>query len=354
MPIFVYHSHTIKMKKLLFLFSSIFLHSLVYAQNLVPNYSFENYTKCVNAYVEFNGYVSNWIGSDPSGGLSYCTSQCPDSSMKDASASIPYNCLGFEYARTGVSYIEMETFVNNTNDTAQPFPGNGYKDYRNYIEAKLTDSLLPGISYYVTFFVSLADSSDFACSDIGAYISDSAIKFNSFGLVESKLIPQVNNDPIKQPLIDTMNWMKVSGSFIAKGGEKYILIGNFKKDSLSNIKYLKQRGVGYTAAYYYIDDVFVSTDSITGLKELIDNREEVKTYPNPSSDGIFTIVLKANSDRLKVAVYNILGEEVYSRYSIPSTQFSIDISNQPSGIYFYRITDENGSILKADKLLIVK
>jgi OOP family OmpA-OmpF porin len=252
------------------------------AQNLVPNYSFEKYTACVTQIDEYTGGVADWTGQEGSGGLSYCTAQCPDSSNKSLSAGVPYNAVGFQHAHTGLSYTEMNTFINGSTDTVFPYGRTVYLNYRNYIEAKLIDTLKTGITYYVTFFINLADSSDYACNDIGAYFSDSTLSFNS-EYAKSYLIPQVANNPIKHPLTDTMNWMKVSGSFVAKGGETYIIIGNFKNDSLSSITYLGKRSPDATAAYYYVDDVIVSADSTTSINEINASSENVNVFPNPSN-----------------------------------------------------------------------
>ena len=66
--------------------------------------------------------------------------------------------------------------------------------------------------------------------------------------------PQVVN-PFNKPLLDVEKWQKIEGEFIAKGGEKFLTIGNFYPEEQSNVlfpKYLKQILPG---AYYYIDDV---------------------------------------------------------------------------------------------------
>ncbi len=349
------------MKRLLIIISA-FLCSFLQAQNLVPNYSFEKYDTCVNQFVEYNGYVSDWIGQEGDGGLSWCTHQCADTAIQANSAGVPSNAVGFQYAHTGQSYTELWTFANgspNRADSTFPYGHNMYFNTRDYIEVKLLDSLKAGEIYYVTFYMSLADSSIYACNDIGAYLSNLQVPMSGSSALDS-LTPQIANDPKKQELTDKKNWMKINGNYTAVGGEKYITIGNFKNDSLSSIRYLGPDNPQYSCAYYYIDDVIVSpdsayADSIMGVAELIVNSEKVKVFPNPSNNGIFTLNLKRNSEKLEVEVYNILGEKVYSQ-ALRQAQGDdfIDLSTQSSGIYFYRITDENGALLKADKIVIAK
>lgn len=240
------------MKKIGLLFF-IFHFSFIYAQgNLVPNYSFEEKLQCPTGGDNFNGYVTAWTGqgSYGGGGLSYFTATCPAKAV-----GVPLNEVGFQYAHTGVCYAGIDTYLSQY--SANP---NNY-DYRDYIQVALNTSLIAGKRYCVVWYVSLSDTSMYECSDMGAYFSDSMLHYSNTNAVKSNLIPQIANDPINNPLTDKINWMKISGDFIANGGERYIIIGNFKDDAHSYID-----SVGSNAshnngnefgAYYYLDDVSV-------------------------------------------------------------------------------------------------
>ncbi len=154
--------------------------------NLVPNYSFEDTIQCIQFPDEFTGYVANWNGQGAGGGLCYFTAQC--SGDYGGGAWVPKNILGYQYARTGVSYAGTYNYISDTataransqlcscnwNDSC--FECN----YRNYIQAQLFTPLSNGVKYFVTFYVSLANTSEFVCNDIGAYLSDSALNFNHY------------------------------------------------------------------------------------------------------------------------------------------------------------------------------
>jgi hypothetical protein len=101
--------------------------------------------------------------------------------------------------------------------------------------------------------------------------------------------------------------------------------------------------------------------SPAGINELKVESEKLKVYPNPSN-GKFTIQM-ANSHQLiansQVHVYNVLGEQVFSQYSIPiaigtNTHYTMDLSGQPSGIYFYRVVKEDGTLAGSGKVVIDK
>jgi hypothetical protein len=58
-----------------------------------------------------------------------------------------------------------------------------------------------------------------------------------------------------------------------------------------------------------------------------------------------------------IEIYNVLGEKVYST-NLPQTPkgalSDIDLSEQPNGVYFYRILSENGVLVGEGKLVVEK
>jgi hypothetical protein len=64
-------------------------------------------------------------------------------------------------------------------------------------------------------------------------------------------------------------------------------------------------------------------------------------YPNPNN-GTFTIT-QNNTNKTEIEINNILGELIY-KANTANLQTSIDLSNQPKGIYFVKTTDTNRSV----------
>ncbi len=93
--------------------------------------------------------------------------------------------------------------------------------------------------------------------------------------------------------------------------------------------------------------------SVLGINNIRPPENDVRIYPNPSN-GVFSIQLKGNSEKLKIEVYNVLGEQVYSQFTINNAQFTIDLGVQPSDIYLYRITSEKGEYVASGKFVIQK
>jgi len=93
-----------------------------------------------------------------------------------------------------------------------------------------------------------------------------------------------------------------------------------------------------------------------GTPTIFPERQNIILFPNPNN-GVFTIQANgyqpiANS---QIEIYNMLGEKVYSHYQITnSSNYQIDLSSQPSGIYLYRVLKESGEAIGQGKVIIQK
>jgi trimeric autotransporter adhesin len=82
-------------------------------------------------------------------------------------------------------------------------------------------------------------------------------------------------------------------------------------------------------------------------------------FPNPST-GIFSIQSSVVSGQSSVEIYNVLGEKVLTKIlpCLPTRQGSaqgdnlINLTEQPSGVYLYRVIAENGSLLGEGKFIV--
>ena len=80
----------------------------------------------------------------------------------------------------------------------------------------------------------------------------------------------------------------------------------------------------------------------------------VSVYPNPSSGNYKFQITNYAMQKVNIEVFNVLGEKVYSKFTVHNSPFTIDLSSNPNGIYLYRITSENGALIGAGKLMIRK
>lgn len=274
------------MKKLIYILSTVILGIAInfgYAQNLVPNYSFEDTIQCPYIPGQIN-FTTYW--TDPTN-----TNTTLYNSCNNGFVGVPDNANGgHQYARTGNAYAGIGTYGQGT-------------DWRDYLQVKLISKLIANKKYCVEFYVSLFDTQTVACNDIGLYFSDTAITGPSISVLN--VIPQISNDIILNPLTDKLGWTKVSGNFIANGTENYITIGNFLNDANTDTVFLG--GVYWDASGYFVDDVSVQCcDCDT-------SQPASMSIPNiftPNNDGI--------NDNFKITTKNIitLNCKIYNRWGI--------------------------------------
>jgi len=309
---------------------------LVMGQNLVPNPSFEIYDTCPNVPGQIT-YAVGWFQPN----ILYSFSSYNNECAEGTSVGVPHNQIGYQYAHTGKGYASVSSYWKC--DTCSSIE-------REYIEVILIDSLKKNKKYNVSFYVSLGDSSIWATNNIQCYFSKNIVQESTMDLkCLCSCIPQISYDSI---ITDTATWVNITGSFIAQGGEQYLTVGNFYPDSLTKKDSLtiksQLNGTGY-----YIDDISVTEDTTTGINELYVN-SGVKITPNPSN-GVFTMQSSVVSGQLSVEVYNTLGLMVYSnQFQNYDSPFIIDLSNQPVGLFFYRIMNSNGKLASMGKIIIEK
>jgi len=89
------------------------------------------------------------------------------------------------------------------------------------------------------------------------------------------------------------------------------------------------------------EDYTINITGTAGISESSQNNT-ISIYPNPSN-GMITVINEksANSD---VEIYNLVGELVFK--TAMNHQKTIDLSNQPKGVYMVKMTGENESIIK--------
>ena len=74
----------------------------------------------------------------------------------------------------------------------------------------------------------------------------------------------------------------------------------------------------------------------------------LQVYPNPSN-GIFRLsVGKNKSQDIKLNIYSMTGSVVYSAENFEEGQnvISVDLTNQPAGVYFFDINTPQGKTIK--------
>jgi gliding motility-associated-like protein len=210
------------------------------AQNFVPNGSFELYTACPQNRNDGIG-CSNWDA--PTLGTSDYFNTCAPNAAANG-ISVPGNFAGTQMPRTGNAYTGIYASLNFTPP---------YLEYREYMQVTLDSLLVSGGHYTFTMYLSLGDYSNFASNKVGAYISKTKPSSNTNTYLN--VTPQIISTTY---ITDKTNWVKVTGSYDAIGGEQYITIGVFEPASSHTriaVTGGSNNGAYNGVSYYYIDDV---------------------------------------------------------------------------------------------------
>jgi gliding motility-associated-like protein len=196
--------------------------------NLVPNPSFEDFYSN-NCFVQMgimqpnysSPYVKNWYSSSTQGTPDYfnvCANYFPGNPYP-VESTVPASCKGYQQPHTGNAFAGCGIYgINNFLDSANILA--------EYFSVKLPGKLKPNKCYYGEMFVSLGNVSNIAINQIGMYLTPSTFTTASFSFTNT-IQPQIQWDTT-MIFQDTMNWVKISGRFIANGGEEYLTIGNFR------------------------------------------------------------------------------------------------------------------------------
>jgi len=271
------------------------------AQNLVPNYSFEDYIICDSRICNTPPWQE--IGSPD-------VFRVCDTTF-NYNYNVPSNKKGYMWPRTGDAYVGISLYSGAT------------PNYRELFYTHLFEELKDGKKYIVTFYVSLADSSRWAISEIGVHFSQEALSY------WQGVVPQITTPP--GLIMDNMkDWVCVQDTFVAAGREKYITIGNFKDDaSVDTLSTGVFPSTWIGGSYYYFDDISVV---LYEESNSVEDREYVlqpNIFPNPATNRIFISNAGGFTHYL---ITDVLGNAVFPLQKLSVSE--IDISRLPSGLYF--------------------
>lgn len=209
---------------------------ILHSQNLIPNPSFEDYVNCPTHLGNLDKDVRFW--DTPTLGSTDYFNGCSEA------MGTPKNFNGEQPADFGKGYAGLYLYAPN--------------DYREYLQAALLKPLIKGVTYKVSFYVSLAERSDFAVKVFGILFTSKPLAVNTKKNLskmhlskEAGINHQIINIPDAQFYRDTEEWMLISASFTAAGTEKFIILGNFENNP--GTRKVKRKRNAKQGAYYYID-----------------------------------------------------------------------------------------------------
>lgn len=281
----------------------------VNAQSLVLNWDFEDSLQCPSGSGAFVNYVADW--TKPSwGSADYFYAGCPIAP-----------------------------------DDEPPHSGNAYggiivydpANIREYMTGHLSTPLVAGTTYNVSFWVCLHSSSMDGINELGAYFTTTNI--NNSNADPIILAPQVQGST---PYTSQDGWQLVSGSFVAAGGETYVIIGSFVSDA--SMTFTEVQTTGWGDVYYYVDDLCVTAQASCASDLGMDNAghaDLVTVYPNPGNDVVRISFTNPAQQSYTLTLYDAQGQPVQTQAGITSAFTDIERSRLADGIYFWQLQSED-------------
>ena len=323
--------------------------------NLVPNPSFEENDSCPSGQFMITPTCKYWYDPisimDTLPGIFYTYKDWGTATYfhrcNNTTVSVPVNVAGVQEARTGDAYSGILIFENTHSIDV-------HSKSINYICVRLKNHLINGQKYFAEFHYSLAemysnpDPDYFIKSlvfvDLGMLLTNTPIKRNldttNNQPTNIYITPQVSQ--MMGPGIDTVNWIKVSGTFTAKGGEEYLTIGCFKDpDTIKNFLF----------TYIFIDDVSLyAIDTIDPYPAF-----DIWVYPVPSNDRQIRF-LRGDGQLLTgfIDIFDPSGRLVFSQPTYDMDVIcDLNLAFLKAGVYLYSIREHNGSIFKAGRIVLL-
>jgi gliding motility-associated-like protein len=275
------------------------------AQNLVPNPSFESYNLCptgiggIDYSPTYSSFptVQGWVSPMPTvnGSPDYFNT-C---AAVGSGVRIPEVTFGYQNPRTGKAYAGIIAWEGKRQ------AGNWVSDVREYLQCKLTQPMQAGKKYCVSFYINPSISSAFGFNYVS--IEAMGIHFSNSQLLQpigySIVAPVHISNTGGNYLSDTANWIRISGNYIATGGEQWLTIGCFTNGTPAYMQAyppVNDPMLNYRS-YMYIDDVTVlavgASDTIKNVSTVsgCDTNNAAVTLTSAANDGVHTWSNGANT-----------------------------------------------------------
>jgi Secretion system C-terminal sorting domain len=321
------------MKTLIFFIFSLSILSLN-AQNLVLNPSFETVNlanlRCswYTSEAQFTSAISNW--------------DYPNNGSTDIyHTSLATTCFSSPFSTNASSMGSQAPRTGNSMSVLVVYGSAGCSEYREYLQGELSSPLTAGLTYDINLYVSLADNSNLAISNIG--VKFTATKFNQANNCVITTAPDVNYTGT--PITDKINWVQLSYTFTpATSGLLYFTIGNFFNNASTPTTAV---GGANSITRYFIDDVSVTGQVPLPIKLLNftgkcnPNNTIILKWTTASEINNDYFTIEKSSDAINWGVIGIISGAGNSN-TLLNYQFIDDNPQSETNYYRLKQSDFNG------------
>lgn len=315
---------------------ALLLPLMVNAQNLVPNWSFEEYEECPDGMAQIEK-ATGWMAFR-------VTPDYFNSCASPGSVGVPHNVMTTQrFALDGQAFAGIVQIALRSGNS-------------EVIGIELENSLVIGQEYYLSFYVSRGTPSTSNCwaNKIGAKMSTQA--YSDWPLDVAFPItnePHVHTDEL---VSDTINWTKIEGFFTADSAYNYLSIGNhFELDSLQIVC---DEDYYHYQAYYFVDCICLTIDAetcpncekITSSLQSDVNQARIKIFPNPFNSQL-QISFYGDQSEKRITLFGIDGRKI-DYFEVNESEYHIDsFGNLAKGLYILMVEFENGIV---EQIRIIK
>lgn len=273
------------------------------AQNLIADPGFEIHNDTCS---------SNWPG------LTYWYN--PNTATPDLTCTLEGHC----------NQSLTESFIDQ-NQFPLPFEGNCmmgmYWCYheqsiqtRDYIATKLITPLMADTEYTLSFFISRAIIWNLAIDKVGAYFSADSILVDYHTIMAVE--PQIEKSG--EVLTPDLEWQLITLSYIAEGGEQFLVLGNFRDYNEMTVVNTGTSWKNWDNAYYFVDEVMLQPSVSVGMDDALQIFHEAIPMGN-------RLHLSSNVPT-QYSVCDILGRQFVQGQMPPGNRY-VPIEELSSGVY---------------------
>jgi len=313
-----------------FLSYLIFLSTVISAQNLVPNGSFERSLKPIKSkYAGSIEWASPWF---PAGKGS------PDLIKNN---DVPN---GKQAALDGNQFAGIILYDADN------------AEFREYLEVRLIRSLLPSEEICLRVKISAADDCRYFTDALGFALTNDSIRVKNWRTIPRD--PELKTRKFSSISDTGATWQAIEFKYVAKGGEQFLTIGNFRNDAAIALQ-PNNRNSFLKLAYIYIDQVYVgpciekTLDTNSEIHPVISGGGEQEELPasmlhvpnvvTPNGDGFNDVFYVAGLPKYsKLNIYTKKGVEIYSTTNYKNDWDGHDV---PSGNYRYELALPDGNVI---------
>ncbi len=212
------------------------------AQELVPNGGFEEVLQCPSDHSQLDR-TAFWFDPSVNGTPDYF-----HACATNAWFSTPQNVAGSQAPFDGEAYAGIYLYEGSQ----------VLNNWREYLQVGLLETLVAERCYRLVLHANLSDISSRTTDALGArFYSDSVLLPNPYPPGD---VPHLSLAP--GTFLNSGSWTVLEGEYIATGGERFLMIGNYRDNANTTVQQLSTNG---SFAYAHIDAVSLTPCASLGL-----------------------------------------------------------------------------------------